>query len=116
MGTIRLLAWPEHLVALGAVQWGKTMQTIDVWLREFEIEPREIDVKAGERVRFRVHNSGFLEHDLVADGTELGVFDVASGETRIEDFTFEEPGVFETVCHLGHEGNRMMGLLVVQES
>lgn len=92
------------------------MREIDVWLSEFEIEPETIEVRAGERIRFKVHNGGLLVHDLVSDGTDLAVYEVQSRETRTVEVEFEEPGVYETVCHLGHQERKMLGMLVVRQS
>lgn len=92
------------------------MREIDVWLREFDIEPETIEVREGETVRVVVHNGGMLVHDLVAEGTNLAVYDMRSRETRVVEVEFEEPGVYETVCRSGHEGIKMMGMLVVREA
>lgn len=91
------------------------MQEVNVRLTEFDIQPEEIRVKAGEPVRFTVQNAGRIGHDFIIEGLDIGVRDLSSGETRTFEHTFPEPKVYKTSCHhLGHAPLGMTGKLIVE--
>lgn len=93
-------------------QRAEASPVVEVVLREFEIEPRAMEVKAG-LVRFRVTNKGMVEHDFVISAVE-GYTDhdqhiVRPGETKVFEMHLKS-GSHEVLCTLpGHKEAGMVG-------
>lgn len=85
---------------------------VEVVLREFEIEPRTMEVKSG-LVRFRVTNKGMVEHDFVVSAvgghTDHDQHIVRPGETKVFEMHLKS-GSHEVLCTLpGHREAGMVG-------
>lgn len=97
------------------------------------IEPAEITVPVGRPVRFVVTNTGALDHEFyVGDetaqmeheeqmgmgmqhGEEAGI-EVAPGETKTLEMTFDAVGATLAGCHIeGHYAGGMKATIVIQE-
>jgi len=116
---------------------GGGVRTIEVRARdEFAFEPPEVDVRAGETVRFVVTNEGEQPHEFVLgdeavqqehegqmDGSmdhgamdmgDMPALELAPGETEEATVTFREPGEVRFGCHVpGHYDAGMVGTVVV---
>ena len=95
-------------------------------------EPGEITVRAGEPVTFTLQNDDPIEHEWIIGtpavherhrtgtepfhGTVPTEVTLPSLSTRVTTVTFDEPGVYQYICHLpGHEAYGMTGTVVVEE-
>lgn len=88
--------------------------TVRVTMRKFKIEPSEIHLKVGERVRFEV-SSADVQHGFSVP--ELGIREpLRPGKPAVFDFTPDRKGVFEMKCGIlcgpGHDD--MKGKIVVE--
>ncbi|MBA3430218.1 MAG: hypothetical protein H0U16_01900, partial [Actinobacteria bacterium] len=89
-----------------------------------------LEFRAGDTVRFVIHNSDPIDHELIIgdtgvqahheEGTEPrhgavpGEVSVPSGTTRTTTYTFEEPGRLLFGCHLpGHYRYGMKGSITI---
>jgi uncharacterized cupredoxin-like copper-binding protein len=94
-------------------------RTIDVGMLEYAFLPQRIEVKAGERVRFAVKNTGQMEHDFSGDqrGKALGLGHVhlRPGGSGSTDWTAPaQPGEVKVVCTVpGHEQLGMTATIAV---
>ena len=102
---------------------------------ELRYEPADINVTAGETVRFNVTNDGAAVHEfLIGDEaaqakfaaemaagdshghTDAGVT-VAPGESETFEYTFEEPGELLVGCHEpGHYEAGMVASINISDS
>ena len=113
-------------------------RTIDVdMLDALRFEPDSIEVKAGETVAFRLHNSGAVVHEFVIGDTSLqeeheqemqemesgmmmadepNAVAVEPGATKELAFHFTKAGELQYACHQpGHFAGGMIGTLTVSE-
>ncbi len=110
-------------------------QTTEVQLTmvEFEYQPSEITVTAGQPVRMTLVNNGTLEHDfsilefpMEMTSTETGGHEMGSGmepemhasamvgESMMVEFTPTAPGSYEFFCSVaGHKEAGMAGTITV---
>lgn len=130
------LALPLAACSSGAANSGDGTRTVEV--RAFDslrFEPMEVQVEAGETVRFVVSNPGSLEHEFVLGDedvqmahegqmdmgmehgsieSELPSLTIAPGETKTVAVTFDEPGTVLYGCHVeGHYDGGMVGTIDV---
>ena len=113
-------------------------RTIEVMMKETEdgamiFEPKEINVKKGETIRFTIMNMGELEHEFVLDNHE-GVMDHKAMMEKMPEMEHDDPnsvrldpgmdgeviwsfansGPFEFACLIpGHYDSGMKGTLTV---
>jgi uncharacterized cupredoxin-like copper-binding protein len=95
-----------------------TEQQVDITLKEWAIEPANIEVNAG-KVKFTVTNSGEFAHDVNFSIPELGdkakvpPFKSSDGAQTLEvDLA---PGTYTMICDIpGHADHGMKGTLVVK--
>ncbi|MCY0150797.1 MULTISPECIES: cupredoxin domain-containing protein [Hoeflea] len=113
-------------------------RTIEVIMKETDdgemiFEPKEINVKKGETIRFMVMNKGELEHEFVLDNHE-GVMEHKEMMERMPEMEHDDPnsvrldpgmdgeviwsfanaGPFEFACLIpGHYDSGMKGMLTV---
>jgi len=115
---------------------GEGVRTIEISaFDDLRFEPAEIEVAAGEVVRFVVTNEGELKHEFILGaeetqmmhegemgeggsmehgGSELPAISLAAGETREATVTFDEPGTVLFGCHVpGHYDAGMVGTVTV---
>lgn len=116
---------------------GDGPRTIDVeTLDSMSYDPAEIQVEAGETVRFVVSNPGTATHEFVLGdesiqmeheeqaGTgmdhgsmadsDLPALTLAPGDTQTVEVTFDEPGTILYSCHqVGHYDQGMVGTITV---
>lgn len=111
-------------------------RTIDVMMDDrMRFTPDVIDVREGERIRFRVRNEGKLKHEMVLgsrdelmahaemmkrfpnmEHDEPYMVHVAPGQTADIYWTFNRAGSFEFACLLpGHFDAGMKGSLAVRK-
>ena len=110
------------------------MRTIEVTMDDrMRFSPEAIAVRAGEQIRFRVHNTGKIQHEMVLGSREELIahaklmqrfpnmeheepymVHVAPGASAEMYWTFNRSGSFEFACLLpGHFEAGMTGSLVV---
>ena len=91
-----------------------SLVTVELSMSEYTIEPREITVPAGGRVRLVVHNRGQLAHELVIAGLPFALTDIRPGDRVTVVFATPAPGSYEFACHhADHDERGMRGRLVV---
>jgi uncharacterized cupredoxin-like copper-binding protein len=92
------------------------VQTVRVELREWEIVPRTLTLRAGQRYRFELVNTGQFRHALEFKDIPGGRSpDVMSGQTGTFEFTFTAGGPLEVYCPIACPGpncHRDRGMLV----
>lgn len=102
------------LVALGCTRHAAPAVTIQVKMRKYAIEPKEIHLKLGQPVRFVV-SSADVQHGFSVPGLDIREA-VAPGKPADFDFTPDKKGVFEMKCGIicgpGHD--QMTGRIVVE--
>lgn len=93
-----------------------TVQTVRVELREWEIMPRALNLRAGQRYRFELMNSGQFRHALEFEGVPGGRSpDVMPGQSSTFEFTFTAGGPLAVSCPIACPGpncHRDRGMLV----
>jgi len=116
------------LVSCGAV--GGVSTTIDVKMTDFQFQPSQFTVPAGQEISFSSSNNGAVVHNFVIMklGTSAGdMFDeedvpnvywevelVPGGITETSFTAPAEPGDYEVVCRTeGHIASGMIGKLTV---
>jgi uncharacterized cupredoxin-like copper-binding protein len=116
------------LVSCGGV--GGASTTIDVKMTDFQFQPNQFTVPAGQEIMFRSSNNGAVVHNFVIMklGTSAGpMFDdedipnvywqveLVPGASTETSFTAPpEPGDYEVVCKTeGHIASGMTGKLIV---
>jgi heme/copper-type cytochrome/quinol oxidase subunit 2 len=102
------------LLALAGCAHQPPAVTVRVTMRRYRIEPDEIRLKLGQRVRFEV-SSADVQHGF--DVPELGIHEpLRPGKPAVFDFTPDRKGVFEMKCGIlcgpGHE--QMKGKIIVE--
>lgn len=118
------------LVMLTSCGGGGVSNNIDVTLTDFQFQPNQFTVPAGEEIAFTAANNGAVVHNFVVMklGTSAGpMFDeedvpnvywevelVPGGSTETSFTAPTEPGEYEVVCKTeGHIASGMVGKLVV---
>jgi len=90
-------------------------QTITVRAMEFGFEPSTINVKAGQKVKLVLKNTGAIVHNLAIKELGVKTATIRGGETYSLEFTPQRSGRFTFVCTLrGHADRGMIGTLVVE--
>lgn len=129
----------DMMMAVGAPgKASDVSRTIEVIMKETDdgemiFEPKEINVKKGETIRFMVMNKGELEHEFVLDNHE-GVMEHKEMMERMPEMEHDDPnsvrldpgmdgeviwsfanaGPFEFACLIpGHYDSGMKGMLTV---
>jgi uncharacterized cupredoxin-like copper-binding protein len=90
-------------------------QEIEVLMSDFRFEPVTIEVSRG-KVKFKLKNTGVVEHDFVIPELGLGTPPIpAGGEMVLELDIKAQPGRYRIECHVpGHREAGMVGTLVVK--
>ena len=94
------------------------VQEVDVTLKEWAIEPSNIEVNAG-MVRFNVANTGQFSHNMAfqieGEGTVAKTPNFKSGDgTQVLEVELE-PGTYKMLCDIiGHPEQGMVGTLTVK--
>ncbi len=112
---------PTATVAAAAATSGissSDAQVVNIVLKEWSIEPSNIEVKAG-KVKFVVTNQGKYPHDIafnidgMGDASKLKPFKTADNPQTLElDL---KPGTYNMICDVpGHADHGMKGTLVVK--
>jgi uncharacterized cupredoxin-like copper-binding protein len=104
---------------------------VAVGIQHSRFTPAKFSFKAGETVRFVLHNDDPIDHEFILGdvavqkrhevgrdrhhhGEVPGEVSVPAGETRSTTYTFSEPGTLIIGCHLpGHFAHGMRGRVVV---
>ncbi len=98
-----------------AASSGAAAQAVKVDLTEWEVEPKDLTVKAGT-VRFEISNPGDYKHSLALEGQ--GIKEESKTISGGENTTLEvelKPGKYKTWCPVGnHESQGMVGTLTVE--
>jgi plastocyanin len=85
---------------------------------EFSFSPKDITVKAGERVRLTFKNTGEAPHNWKVEGLNIGTRTIGGGQTDTIEFTAPTTaGVFNYIAFCGVPGHReagMVGKLIVE--
>lgn len=94
------------------------IDTIEVDMTEFSLDPSEITLEEPGTYVFRAVNSGTVVHALEIEGhgIEEETGEVPPGESAEFEVNLE-PGTYELYCPVGnHEGLGMTGTVTVQEA
>ena len=85
--------------------------TLEVSLKDFAIDPEDLQVDAGAVLQ--ISNEGAVAHNLAVDGTASDMFDPGgSGTLDLGDL---QPGSYTMICEVpGHEAAGMRGTLVIE--
>lgn len=113
----------------------KVSRTVDVQMDDsMRFTPAQVEVRAGETIRFLVVNKGKLPHEMVIGSmkeldehaemmrkmpdmkhTEPNQVNLAPGKRGAIVWTFDKPGTFAFACLIpGHKEAGMVGQLSVQ--
>lgn len=86
---------------------------VPVELSSFAYSPKQVTVKAGQPVTFRLRSKD-IEHTFTVK--DLGIdWTVPTGGANTQNFTFQKTGEFRIVCTVaGHEAAGMVGTLIVR--
>ena len=122
--------------ALGLAACAAGPKTVNVTLKDFEIDADQTTFKAGRTYQFVVTNEGSLNHEFMVmapmmDGQDmtmeqmdqmaLGMIDADTlppGTTQTLEVTFSqpsEPGALEFACHVGHHYEQGMHVPITVE-
>jgi len=105
--------------------------TVTLSMEHSRFGPARLHFSAGDTVRFVVHNSDPIDHELIIGdqvvqdfhekgteehhGDKPGEVSVPAGETVETTYTFREPGRLFFACHLpGHYDFGMRGTISVE--
>ena len=93
-------------------------KNFNVTATEFAFTPNEYkNVKAGQKVTFKVTNKGTVEHNFIVqtpDGSELGRLVTQPGETKTLEVTPAGAGEYPIFCDVaGHRESGMEGKMTV---
>jgi len=96
---------------------GDVVQTVDVSLFDFALEPANPEIEQAGTVRFNATNNGQAQHsiEIRAPGGEAE-FDgeLAAGESGSLEVDLSEPGTYEWYCPVGdHRERGMRGEITV---
>ncbi len=88
--------------------------TVEIALRDFELAPDEITVKAGE-VTFVLTNEGRYTHDFRIDGEGVDMNAGKVGARRTDEWEVTlEPGEYRISCRISnHDERGMVGTMTV---
>ena len=96
---------------------GDVVQTVDVSLTDFALEPRNPVIEQPGTVRFNATNNGQSPHsiEIEAPGGEAELEgELGSGETGSVDVDLSEPGTYAWYCPVGdHQERGMRGQIRV---
>ena len=82
---------------------------------EFLFNPKNMSIKAGERVRLTFKNEGRVIHNWIIEGQGIGTQTIAGGATTTIEFTAPASGQYTVFCSVpGHRERGMMGTLAVE--
>jgi uncharacterized cupredoxin-like copper-binding protein len=124
------VAFAAVALLLGACSDGEAAPAATVRIFYSHFEPERVTVTAGEPLTVTLRNDDPIEHEwIVGDegvherhrtGTEPfhdaipTEVTVPAFSTRVTTVTFDEPGLYQYICHLpGHEQYGMTGTLEV---
>ncbi len=106
--------------ACGGGEGGESVREVKVTLTEFQFDPSEVTVTAGETVRFEIVNEGEAEHDFFIEefgGTEDEVdIDVEPGESKTLEYVVpDKPGTYTLISEEpGDEDRGMVGTFIIE--
>lgn len=112
---VALLLSGCDLLKGGQPPYGPTVQEISVMLKDGQIIPSRITIKAG-KVRFVVRNDGTMDHgfEVEGQGIEEDIDPFSPGRTRTLELELS-PGTYEIYCQVpGHKELGMKGELLVK--
>src|SRR5688572_29437706 len=97
--------------ATASAQGTQSPLEIRITLREWSLQPTQINVPVGRTVRFLAQNAGFLPHALTVEGA--GVFaesaTAGAGDTVRLDVLFSTPGTYDVYCPVNAGEHRALG-------
>jgi uncharacterized cupredoxin-like copper-binding protein len=126
-------------VALAAWSWAQAQgrprtRTVEITIHWSRFQPSEVHVRQGDTVRFVIHNTDPIDHELILgdeqvqdamehgthashDGSVPGQVSVPAKQTRSTTYTFSRPLSLAYACHLpGHYAYGMVGVVRVTAS
>lgn len=90
-----------------SVNSSSDVREITVTGGNYYFEPSNIDVEAGETVRFVFENAGGT-HDMRIPEFNAGTNVISGGESESFTVTFEEEGSYEFLCSVGNHAEQGM--------
>ncbi len=80
------------------------VQVFNITLTIYDMQPSEINVKAGGKVHFVFKNTDTEEHDVVSTAGKLKSILVPGGKTVEANWTAPEtPGTYDAICTIHRE-------------
>ena len=110
---------PPPACGSGSASTGATTTTADAELTvagsEYDFDPAELVVKAGDRVTVTFHNRGTIPHTFTLPAAQADTGSVAAGASAAVSFSAPAPGSHEFLCSFGgHLEAGMVGTLLVE--
>ncbi len=87
--------------------------TLDAF--EFGYSPSSLKLKAGEKVKLTLNNSGKMKHDWVLEGTAIKTKIIDGGTSTVYEFTAPAKGNYKAYCSVGKHRAAGMEMNVVVE-
>lgn len=113
---VRLTIVVASFAAVAAMWSGPEMRTIVIDIEHSAFHPRQLEVEAGEKVRFLIINKDPIDHEFIVGdelvqrihevgmeahhGTKPGEVSIASFDVATTTYRFTTPGTLLFGCHL----------------
>lgn len=83
---------------------------------EFSFDPNVLNAKVGEALKLNVVNEGTVVHDFVIESTGTTSGELAAGESKVIEVTFQTAGEYDFICSVpGHATSGMVGKINVTD-
>lgn len=83
---------------------------------DFRFSPNELTAKVGEPLKLNIVNEGSVVHDFDIEATGTTSGELAGGESKVIEVTFQEAGEYDFICTVaGHATAGMVGKITVTE-
>jgi len=95
---------------------GPVQQTIQIFEKEYSLDPAMVTVSKTATYEFRVTNKGAIAHALEVEGNgvEEKIGDIQPGASATLRVTLTKDGSYEMYCPIdGHRGQGMQGTVTV---
>ena len=91
------------------------VKSFTVAASNFAFAPKEIRVKAGDRVRITLTNNSTMPHDWRVDAFNAATDVINTGQTDTVEFVASKAGTYEYYCSVAtHRQQGMVGSLIVE--
>lgn len=119
LAVLALLAVPVLAACGGGGGGGGSSAAADavkVEMTEFAFSPDTLTAKVGEPLKLNLVNEGSVVHDFVIEATGTSSGELAAGESKVVEVTFQEAGEYDFICSVpGHATSGMVGKITVTD-